>query len=603
MTIAWLHFLRAIRFLRPYRTQAVYSVILLILGALVSLLLPWPLKWIIDSVLGDQPLPRVLQGLVGSPADNPGRALFLLAGLGFLFVLVQNGITVVSSYVNTTIDQGMTLDVRSGLFLHIQSLSMVTHDQRRSGMMIYVVNSLCDAVPRVIMAVPPLAQSFFTLIGMFVVVLLIDSTMALVAMTIVPFLYYSVGFYAKRIQPRLMAVKMMEGESLSIVHEAMSMIKVIVAFCREAFEYRKFRTQAEKAINARIKLTVIQTLFSLGVNTITALGTAIVLGVGAYRVVEGRITAGQLLVVLAYIAAIYQPLQTISATIGALQDSLVNLRMLYGMFDVKPEVIERQGAVSVGRVAGAVTYRDVHFHYTGRQDTLADINLDVKPGQVVAIVGPTGAGKTTLVSMLPRFYDIVSGRILIDGRDIRQFTLKSLREQISVVLQEPLLFSGTIMDNIRYGRLQATTEEVVAAARAANAHEFIVGLPLGYNTELGERGAMLSGGERQRISVARAFLKNAPILILDEPTSSIDSKTEAVILDALDRLMVGRTTFMIAHRLSTIRHADLILVMDHGRIVEQGSHSNLLARGGLYRQLHEMQTRSSRADDEEPAAT
>jgi ABC-type multidrug transport system fused ATPase/permease subunit len=598
MTTARASFLRSLQYLRPYGGLAWYSVALTVAGALVALLLPWPLKWIFDSVLGSEPLPRLLAAVVGPPAENKTRVLVFLAGLGFGFVLLQNLVSVLASYVNTTIEQRMTLDVRSQLFDHIQSLSMATHDQRRSGMMIYVVNALCDGVPRVVMAVPPLAQSLLTLIGMFAVALWIDATMALVAITVVPFLYYSVGYYAHRIQPRLMGVKQLEGESLAIVHEAMSMIRVVAAFCRQPFEYKRFRAQGEKAVAARINLTVRQTVFSLGVNSITALGTAVVLGIGAYRVLEGRITPGQLLVVLAYIAAIYGPLQTISHTVGGLQDAFVNLRILYEMMDVKPVVVERLEAASVGRVAGAVRYRGVDFHYYGREDTLTGINLDVKPGQVIAIVGPTGAGKTTLVSLLPRFYDATAGQILIDGRDVRRFTLTSLREQISVVLQEPLLFSGSILENIRYGRLSATREEIVEAAKAANAHDFITRLPRQYETELGERGAMLSGGERQRIAVARAFVKDAPILILDEPTSAIDSRTEAVILDALDRLMEGRTTFMIAHRLSTIRRADLILVMDGGRVVERGTHSELLARGGLYAQLHGLQTQTAGGDEE-----
>ena len=312
-------------------------------------------------------------------------------------------------------------------------------------------------------------------------------------------------------------------------------------------------------------VTVRQTLFSLAVTTTTAIGTAMVLGLGAYHAIQGRVTAGELLVVLAYIAAVYKPLETISYTVGALQDNLVGLRMAFHVLDTEPVVQEAPQPVSIGRAVGAVRFEGVHFEYPGRAGTLTDISLDVQPGQVVAIVGPTGAGKTTLMNLIPRFYDPQRGRVLLDGRDVRTLSLESLRRQISMVPQEPVLFSGTIADNIRYGRLQATMDEIVEAARAANAHDFIERLADGYQTDIGERGVRLSGGERQRICVARAFLKDAPILILDEPTSSIDSKTEAIILDALDELMVGRTTFMIAHRLSTIRHADLIATLDRGR--------------------------------------
>jgi ABC-type multidrug transport system fused ATPase/permease subunit len=273
----------------------------------------------------------------------------------------------------------------------------------------------------------------------------------------------------------------------------------------------------------------------------------------------------------------------------------VNLNIAFGIMDTVPDIRDAPRAVSVKRVRGHIVYKGVEFSYGGRVDTLRDVTFEARPGQVIAIVGPTGAGKTTLVSLLPRFYDANGGKILLDSIDIRNLTLRSLRNQIAVVLQEPLLFSGTVADNIRYGRLEATPEEVIEAAQSANAHDFIVKLPQGYDTELGERGAKLSGGERQRIAVARAFIKNAPILILDEPTSSIDSKTEAVILDALDRLMEGRTTFMIAHRLSTIRRADRILVVEQGRLVEQGTHEELLVKDGVYKHLHDLQNKYVRS--------
>jgi ATP-binding cassette subfamily B protein/subfamily B ATP-binding cassette protein MsbA len=337
-------------------------------------------------------------------------------------------------------------------------------------------------------------------------------------------------------------------------------------------------------------LTVQQTLFSLAVNMTTAVGTALVLGYGAYHALQGRLSVGQLLVVMTYVAAVYKPLEAISTTIGGLQDQIVGLRITFDLLDTVPEIQDVKGAHTFVRPWGHVTFKNVHFSYAGRVGTLKGINLEARPGQRIALVGPTGAGKTTLISLVPRFYDPSHGRVEIDGVDIRKATLKSLRQSVSLVQQEPLLFSDTIANNIRYGRLDASMEEIVAAAQAANAHDFIMALPQQYETVVGERGAQLSGGERQRISVARAFLKDAPILLLDEPTSSIDSKTEAVILDALDRLMEGRTTFMVAHRLSTIRNADQILVVNHGRIVESGTHEELLEQGGLYFQLYETQT-------------
>jgi len=446
------------------------------------------------------------------------------------------------------------------------------------------------------MTVPPLVQSVLTLLGMFWITFLIDPKLALLSLTVVPFLYYSVHYYVKHIQQRLLEVKGMEGESLSIIHEAVSMLRVIVAFGREDHEYRRFRDQGERTIDARIKLTVRQTLFSLAVNTITAAGTTLVLGYGAYHDLQGHLTVGELLVVMAYIAAIYKPLETISTTIGSLQEVFMALRVALDLLDTQPEIQDLPGAVALKRAWGRITFEEVHFNYDNRVATLKNISFEAQAGQVVGVVGPTGAGKTTLVSLVPRFYDVKQGRILVDGMDIRQVTLASLRQQISIVLQEPMLFSCSIAENIRYGRLDASMDEIIAAARAANAHDFIRGLPKKYETEVGERGVKMSAGERQRISVARAFLKDAPILILDEPTSSIDSKTEAIILEALDRLMVGRTTFLIAHRLSTIHKADLLLVMDHGRLVEQGTHEELLQKRGLYRQMHDLQVRQLGGD-------
>jgi ATP-binding cassette subfamily B protein len=365
----------------------------------------------------------------------------------------------------------------------------------------------------------------------------------------------------------------------------MTMMKVIVAFGREGHEWRRFRKQGEQAVAARVNLTVRQTMFSLVVTMTTAIGSSLVLGFGAYFVIKHKLTAGELLVVMGYVAALYAPLEQISNTVSALQEQFITLRGALKLLDTDPEIHEKPDAIALGRAEGHVKLDGVSFSYVGRRGTLSDVSLDAPQGTRVAIVGPTGAGKSTLLSLIPRFYDAQRGRVLLDGHDVRDLTLQSLRAQVSVVLQEPLLFSGTLGDNIRYGRLEATDDEVIEAARAANAHDFINALPHGYATIIGERGARLSGGERQRISVARAFLKDAPVLLLDEPTSSIDSQTESVILDALQRLMEGRTTFMVAHRLSTIIDADLILVLNHGEVAEHGTHDALLATGGLYAQL------------------
>ncbi|MGA2656604.1 MAG: ABC transporter ATP-binding protein [Verrucomicrobiota bacterium] len=585
---------RVLRYLRPYRKLAAASVSLTLLGAAAALLVPWPLQILVDHVLEKRPAAAWMQTLLGPIAKDPISLLFFAVISGLLLALLMNGLHVLNNYVNTRIEQLIVLDFRSDLFAHAQRLSLAYHDRRRSGMIIYRINNQGDAPAGLIMTVPMLAESALTLAGMFWISYRMDWALALVSLAVVPLLYYSVGYYATHIQERLQHVMRMEGESLSVVHESISMMRVIVAFGREDHEHRRFRDQTARAVDARVSVTIRQSLFSLAVNMTTAVGSALVLGLGAYHVLEGKLSVGRLLVVIAYIASVYKPLETISYTIGTLQNKFVSLRVALGLLDTVPEIRDAPGAKSISRAAGRVKYEHVQFSYTGRADTLKDISFEAAPGQVIGIVGPTGAGKSTLVSLLPRFYDSKQGRILLDGEDIRELTLKALRQQVSIVLQEPLLFSGSIAENIRYGRLEASRAEIIEASKAANAHDFIMRLPKKYETLLGERGAAVSGGERQRIAVARAFLKDAPILILDEPTSSVDSKTEAVILDALDRLMVGRTTFMIAHRLSTLNHADQILVLNQGQLVEQGTEEELLQAGGLYKQLYDAQHTQAR---------
>jgi ABC-type multidrug transport system fused ATPase/permease subunit len=577
----------------------------MVAGALVGLLVPWPLKIIVDNAIGHQPLKGFLSVVFGSVQGRTMALLGFAVAAGLFLTVLQNALSVLDNYVNTKLNLSIVLDFRTDLFAHAQRLSLSYHDQHRAGMIIYVINSQGNAVARLIMTVPTLGQSVLTLLGMLWIALKMDWQLALLSLTVVPFIYYSIGYYATHIQSRLMDVRKMEHESLSMIHEGIGMLKVILAFGRERYELDRYRQQGAEMVDARVHLTLRQTLFSLVVNSATATGTALVLGVGAYHAIHGAVSVGQLLVILSYILSVYKPLETISSTIGDLQEILVSVQCAFEVLDVPVEIRDLPGARPVEHVQGAIRFENVNFSYQGRHDTLCDINFALEPGQVAAIVGPTGAGKTTLVSLLPRFYKPDSGRILIDERDIGEFTLDSLRGHISSVLQEPVLFSGTIEDNIRYGRLAATRDEVMEAAQNANAHDFVMRLPEQYQTVLGDRGAKLSTGERQRIAVARAFLKNAPILILDEPTSSIDSKTESVILDSLDRLMAGRTTFIIAHRLSTIRYSDVILVVHQGRIREQGTHEELLCARGMYHELYQMQTshRASRRVVNQTAAT
>jgi ATP-binding cassette, subfamily B, bacterial len=582
----WSYLPRVRPYVRPYRRLVIVSLVLTLLAAGVALAEPWPLALVVDSVLGRHRPPGSLRWIVG---DRHTALLVLAVVLAFALTVLGNGLTVLNTYLGAKVEQRMILDFRSQIFAHVQRLSMSFHDQRRTGELMARINYEAASLGTIVMVFPPLLQSALTLVGMFVVAVAIDPVLAVIALAIAPAIWWSLGLYGTHIVPRLRNVQGLEWQSLSIVNEAMSMLRVIVSFRRERHEHRKFRDQAKQAVEARVDLTLRQTFFSLGVKTTTALGTSLVFGVGAWRVLHGDLRTGELLVLISYIGQVYQPLESISTTFAMLNEELIKLRGSMLLLDAQPEVVEKPDAVALGPLRGEVAFEGVRFSYPGRRGTLTDVDFRVEPGQRVAVVGPTGAGKTTLMSLLMRFYDPQRGRILVDDLDVRTVTLDSLREQISVVLQDPLLFSGTIAQNIRYGRLDAAPAEVVEAARHANAHDFVMRLAQGYDTHLGERGAQLSGGERQRICVARAFLKDAPILVLDEPTSSIDSRTEAVIIESLQRLMEGRTTFMIAHRLSTVRRADLIVVLDHGRVVERGTHEQLLRRDGLYRELHDAQ--------------
>ena len=581
------YFGRVFTYLRPYWPLAIVSVILIFVGGVIGLATPWPLKILVDNVLQDKPLPGVLQDWFGGL--DRYTLLYVAVFSSFFLTLLVYGVAVLDRYVNTKLDQRMALDLRSDLFEHAQKLSMAYYDKRRTGHLIFVINSQGESVSRLLMTIPPVAQSLITLIGVVILCWGIDHQLTVIALSIAPLLGIATHYYMKHVQPRLLNVRSLEGDALAIIHEAITMMRVIVAFGRERFEQMRLREQGERAAIARVDITVRQALFSMLVAAILGGGTALVMALGFQKALQGTMTIGSLLVVLAYIGMVYQPMATISNTIGSLQEVFVNLEIAFNLLDTEPEVQDAPDALKITGTSGRVTFEDVHFAYEGRKETLDGISFEAAPGQIVAIVGHTGAGKTTLMSLIPRFYDVNQGRVLLDGRDVRSIAIRSLRDQMSLVLQEPLLFSGPIIDNIRYGRPEATMEEVVEAAKAANAHDFIAALPEGYNTPLGERGAKLSGGERQRISVARAFIKNAPILILDEPTSSVDTKTENVILDALDKLMVGRTTFIIAHRLSTIRQADIIMVMERGRIIEHGPAEELLAKDGTYRRLYDLQ--------------
>jgi ABC-type multidrug transport system fused ATPase/permease subunit len=554
--------------------------------ALLELLNPWPVKIVIDTVLGSHPLPRAVEAVTPSSISaNKVLLLVVVVAAGFVLKGIIGALTVQETYVNIAVRQRILLALKSALFQHLQRLSFTFHDNRRLGDSIYRVNNDAYCVEDFVASVLHLLTASCTLLGMLWIAFTIDWQLALLAAAVAPLLYATAQFYFRRFSPRIHRVQQMEAESTSIVQETLSNLRVVKAFAREEHEHRRFLQQGHSTMAARINLTVQQSLFSATVVLITAAGTALVLGLGAFHVLRGGLTVGELLVLLAYLASIYGPLEAVSGTLTSIQTDFVKAQRVFEVLDTDPDVKDRPNAVELTRPAGRITFEGVDFNYREGLEILRDIDLDVQPGQVVGICGPTGAGKTTLVSLIPRFYDVAAGRVMVDGIDVRQIRLSSLRQHIALVLQEPILFSGTVAENISYGNVDAGRDAIVEAAKRANAHKFIMDLPDQYHTQVGERGVKLSGGERQRISIARAFLKDAPILILDEPTSAIDSKTEGVILDALERLMRGRTTFIIAHRLSTLRHADQILVLEHGRVVERGSHGDLLRSGNLYAAL------------------
>ena len=578
-------------YLRPHKRLAITSLVLMAASAGMALLAPWPLAILLDTVLGNKPLPSLIGWLDGLSTYEL-LAIAVIAGL--VITALEHGLAVVDNYVNTKLDQSMVLDLRSDMFRHAQRLSMAYHDSKQMGKLMFQINTQAAAVGAVTVSIPPLLQSVLTLVGMFVVIEQIQPVLALLSLTVVPFVYLSAGFYTRHIEPRVYHVRKLEGDSLTIVHEAMSMLRVIVAFGRERHEYTRFRAQGEEAVNARVHLTVRQTVFTLAVTMITAIGTALVLAFGAHHVLQHDMTAGELVVVMGYIASMYKPLEQISTTFSSLQQAFISLRSAFDLLETEPDIVEQPGALALSGVRGAVAFERVDFAYRGRSGTLKDVTFKVEPGQCVAIVGPTGAGKSTIAALIPRLADVNAGQVLVDGIDVRRHQLASLRGQIATVLQDTVLLDGTLRENIICGYPGARDRDVRRAARLALVDEFAARLPDGLDTHIGERGANLSGGQRQRVAIARAILRDASIVILDEPTSALDAGSEELLVAALANLPQGRTRIVIAHRLSTVRDADRIFVLEHGRIAEAGTHSQLASYGGLYAKLTRFQTGDQR---------
>lgn len=554
---------------------SIVGILLIDLAATpLSLLGPIPVKIAVDTVLGSEPLPPFLDALLPDVVTrSPLTLLGVAAALQILMVLLSQ-LQVLSGYVlRTHTGEGLTLNFRAQLFRHVQRLTFAFHDTRGTADTIYRIQYDAPSIQWLtVHGVIPLVAAMATLLSMIYVMARFDTQLALVAATVLPVLVILPQVYSRRMHGQYRNAKELESSTLGIVQEVLTALRVVKAFGREDHEQQRFVCQSHAGVRARIRLAFAESALGLLINVTTAVGTALVLFIGVRGVLAERLTLGELLIVLAYLAQLYGPLSTIGDTIARLQSSLASLQRAFELLDEVPEVAERPRARSLKRAAGAIEFRQVSFAYDDTNRVLDNVSFAVHAGTCLGIAGRTGAGKSTLVSLLTRFYDPAAGQILLDGVDLREYKLVDLRNQFAIVMQEPVLFSASIAENIAYGRPEATFQEIVAAARVANAHDFVDSLPDGYNTLVGERGMRLSGGERQRIGLARAFLKNAPILILDEPTSSVDVTTESAIMEAMERLTAGRTTLMIAHRLSTLELCNARIEVEHGRIVHATGH-------------------------------
>src|SRR5215210_2837743 len=540
----------------------------------VTLLTPLPLKIAVDSVLGNEPLPGFMQSLVpGFMTDSKGMILVLTVVLVMIVALITQLRGISSLILQTYTGEKLVMDFRARLFRHAQRLSFSYHDWRGTSDSIYRIQYDALALQWITTeGIIPLVTAIVTLVSMIYITALINLRLALVALVVAPLLFLILRTYGQRLRSGWRGQKKLESSSLSVVQETLGGIRVVKAFGQEDREKERFTGKASETVRARIRLSFHEGGLGLMVGLVIAAGEAAVIYIGVRNVQAGTLTLGDLLLVMGYLSQLYRPLQSISKKVGDLQQSIASAERTFALLDQSPEVIEKPNAMPLSRARGALSFQNVSFAYDGENHpVLQNVSFEVLPGTRVGIAGATGAGKTTLVSLLTRFYDPTSGQITLEGVDLRDYKIADLRKQFAIVLQEPVLFSTSIAENIAYANPDATYEEIVAAARAANAHEFTTNLPEGYHSQVGERGMRLSGGERQRISLARAFLKDSPVLILDEPTSSVDVRTEALILQALDRLMQGRTTFMIAHRLSTLDACDVRLQVEHGRVRELAS--------------------------------
>ena len=560
-------------------------------GVLADVLQPVPVKVIIDNVLGGKPVQHSVAARIVSPFGTGSAAMLNFAVVTVFVIALLNAL---SSYAQnlsmTTVGQWIVHDLRSRLYHHIQRLSLSYHDRSQTGDLISRVTSDIDTVQSFITStLMETIMDALTLAAMISIMLWFNWQFTVVALAIAPFLFVFVYKYTHRIKRATRAVRKKESEIVSTIQEGVSSIRVVKAFARETYEKNRFRKVSHEAVELALWARALKAKLSPSVQLITAAGTALVLWYGVRLVIGGALGLGDLTIFISYVQKLYSPIRGLSKLPDTFSKPAIAFERIREIMNVEIKNAGPEELRKVPKFIGRIEFDKVSFGYTPDRLILKDVSLTIEPGQVAAFVGPTGAGKTTIISLIPRFYEPTSGTIRIDGEDVRTLKLQALRRQMGFVLQETLLFRAPVWQNIAYGRPAATHEAIVDAARLANAHDFIEQMPDGYNTIVGERGVTISGGQRQRIGIARAIIRGAPILVLDEPTSGLDAVSEAIVFDALHRLMAGKTCIVVTHRLATIRKADVIFVLDDGQIVERGSHEQLLAKRGLYRELYDTQ--------------
>jgi len=578
--------------LRPH-WRAISLAFVAVLGEIAAdLLEPWPLKMVIDYVLQGKRMPHWLASTVSRLTGSDPIAVLNAAVVAVAAIAVIGGIsTYLEKYLTTSVGQWVTHDLRRTLYHHIHRLSLSQHDEARVGDLISRVTSDIEAIQSfIVTALLGAVVSVLTLLGMIGVMFYLNWRFTLIALSVAPALFGVVFYYTRRIKKASREVRKKESELVSVVQEVLSSIRVVKAFSREEYEQERFETQSLENVEMALKARTIKAKLSPIVDVIVAAGTCLVLGYGARLVLSGGMTIGSLVVFIFYLGKMYKPMRDLSKMTDTISKAFVGYERIVEVLRTESQVKDKPGARNAPKFKGGIQFDKVSFSYKDEQPILKDVSFAIKAGQVTAFVGPTGAGKTTIISLVARFYDPTSGVIKIDGKDIRSYKLASLRGQMSFVLQETLLFRATVWQNIAYGKPQASRAEIMKAAEIANAAEFIDKLPNGYDTLLGERGVTLSGGQRQRIAIARAVLRDAPILILDEPTSSLDASAETIVVEALERLMKNKTCIVIAHHLSTIRNADAIFVVKEGEITEHGTHSELMETNGVYAELFNTQS-------------